>query len=221
VKRKSSEREQALKLRRQGKSIKEIAHLLGVAKSSVSLWVRDLTLSPTAQRILLGKITAGQYAGGKSRRVHALEKDRVYFEAAQKKFKMYLLNNAEKLLICSLIYWCEGAKNPNRVDFTNADPDLVKLFLSFLRDSFVLDERKFSVCIHIHSYHNMEKQLKVWSEFTQIPKKQFTKPFQKVHSGKQTREGYQGCASIRYNDADIARRLLATARAALTCFLDT
>src|SRR6058998_884808 len=43
---KTRERERARSMRReQGRSIKEIAGLLGVSKSSVSLWVRDIELS--------------------------------------------------------------------------------------------------------------------------------------------------------------------------------
>jgi len=37
---------QALELRKKGKSIKEIARQLEVAKSSVSLWCRDIELAP-------------------------------------------------------------------------------------------------------------------------------------------------------------------------------
>jgi transposase len=43
---KTAERELARRMRRyEGRSIKEIARLVGVSKSSVSLWVRDIELS--------------------------------------------------------------------------------------------------------------------------------------------------------------------------------
>jgi transposase len=41
----SSRREQARELRRQGKSVKEIARITGASLGSVSLWVRDVELS--------------------------------------------------------------------------------------------------------------------------------------------------------------------------------
>ena len=43
---KKAERDQARELRRQGLSLGEIRRQLGVAKSSVSLWVRDIELTP-------------------------------------------------------------------------------------------------------------------------------------------------------------------------------
>jgi transcriptional regulator with XRE-family HTH domain len=43
---KTAEREEARRLRRdEGLSVKELAGLLGVSKSSVSLWVRDIELT--------------------------------------------------------------------------------------------------------------------------------------------------------------------------------
>jgi|FLYN01.1.fsa_nt_gi transposase len=41
MKMKKEEREKARELRRAGHSVKEICRMLGVAKSSVSAWVRD------------------------------------------------------------------------------------------------------------------------------------------------------------------------------------
>jgi hypothetical protein len=78
-----------------------------------------------------------------------------------------------------------------------------------------LDESKFHPCIHIHTYHSAEAQLDFWSKITTINIRQFIKPFEKAHTGKRTREGYQGCISIYYHSADTARRLLALGKAML------
>ncbi len=48
--------QEAIELRFKGESYGEIAKLLGVAKSSVSLWCRDLKLPQSIQRILDGKL---------------------------------------------------------------------------------------------------------------------------------------------------------------------
>jgi len=73
-----------------------------------------------------------------------------------------------------------------------------------LRECFVLDEKKFHPCIHLHSYHSPEKQLDFWSKVTDINKQQFIKPYLK-----------QGCISLRYFNNDLARRLMAVAKAFL------
>jgi transposase-like protein len=43
---KAAEREQARRLRREGSGVRAIALTLGVSRSSVSRWVRDIELSP-------------------------------------------------------------------------------------------------------------------------------------------------------------------------------
>jgi transcriptional regulator with XRE-family HTH domain len=44
------EQEQARELRAQNLTLQDIADLLGVAKSSVSLWVRDVPFTPSKRR---------------------------------------------------------------------------------------------------------------------------------------------------------------------------
>lgn len=106
----------------------------------------------------------------------------------------------------------------DRVDFTNSDSDLMRTFLKFFRTGFEVEESKFRVCVHIHEYHDAVTQLKYWSHITGIPHKQFIKSYMKPHTGKQVRENYQGCASVRYHDANMARQLHAIAKASFKLF---
>ncbi len=62
--------------------------------------------------------------------------------------------------------------------------------------------REFSVFFH--------DELKTfWSEVTSIPLTQFNKSYRKTNTGKTKKAGYQGCASIYYYDAKIAKELTA------------
>src|SRR3989344_4646357 len=72
----------AVALRKSGQSLSEIADQLNVAKSSASLWVRDVKLSDKAlQRILLCK-QKGIQKGADSRKLESqLAKDKIYKEA--------------------------------------------------------------------------------------------------------------------------------------------
>src|SRR3989344_6829669 len=60
---KSTEKNRALSLRLRGKSIKEIAREVGVAKSTVSLWCRDIVLSKEQTEKLQEKMRQGSYLG--------------------------------------------------------------------------------------------------------------------------------------------------------------
>lgn len=212
---KQTEKVHALVLRGAGFSIKEIAQQLRVSKSTVSLWVRNTVLSKQAQTILDAKYTAGQLAAKITKESGT---QRLLQEAATLATdvvsKMSVSSDARRVL-CAMLYWCEGAKSTNDGSFvfTNSDPDLVRAFLSLLRDGFRIDENKFRVVVHLHEYHNKRAQLLFWSKVTKIPLPQFSRPYLKAHSGKQVREGYAGCASIRYHDVRISRQIQAIARA--------
>ena len=211
------EKQQALRLRKQGYSLGEISFSLNVSQSTASLWLKHVTLGKRAQARLQHRRQAGVL---KSNLVRRNRTRALLDEAAHSAF--HTLSHISKTkylsrLYCSLLYWCEGekSKNDRSLLFTNSDPLLVSAFLMHLRNGYNLDEAKFRVCIHLHDYHNPEKQLLFWSRATTIPLSQFIRPYKKANSGKNVREGYAGCASVRYHDARIARQVQAVARAFL------
>ena len=205
-------REKALKLRRSGHSFSEISRQLHVSKSSISMWVGTVVLSPSASERLFKKVKFGQIMFANKIRRKTILREASYLQEA----RIALVNNPDyRKIMCAMLYWCEGNKSPKSVIFTNSDPMLVKTFLKLLRESFVLNEKRFHPCVHIHEYHSASRQLDFWSKITNISKRQFIKPYRKPNTGKRIREGYQGCLSLRYHDSDLARRLLATAKAFL------
>ena len=211
---KSKEREKARHLRKSGHSVKEISDRLGVSKSSASLWVSDVLLSAAAKRRLLSRYTEGQIASQAAIRAKTAGKE------AQARVKaLAVLSRVPDIkeigqLLCSLVYWCEGAKiyaGKGQFSFTNSDPALVASFLRLLRKGFSVDETKFRVCVHIHGYHHEGTQLKFWSKVTNIPVEQFMRSYRKKESRTTIRSGYQGCVSVRYYDAVLHRDILAIA----------
>src|ERR1044072_6293479 len=154
------EHRKAIALRKRGYSVKEIAALLPVAKSSVSVWVRGIKLNKKAQARLTKRVGLGRLHAGEAKK----EKVRI-FEAQCFKEGQSLLSSAGNSprfskIMCAMLYWCEGNKSARGgVYFTNSDPQLIKKFLELLRESFDIDESKFHPCIHLHEYHNARKQL--------------------------------------------------------------
>lgn len=210
------EKAQAIQLRKTGHSLTEIAEKLSLAKSTVSIWVRNVPLSASARKKIEAKRYRSRINASETNRKRVKSIEREYLKQAEVSLKNEPLSHTMTQLVCTLLYWCEGAKHTNRVEFTNADPNLVKLFLKLFRNGYQIDETKFRVCIHLHNYHNVDEQLRYWSIITKMPLSQFTKPFQKNRTGKRIRENYQGCVSIRYHDANMARRLHATAKVAFS-----
>jgi len=207
---KVSIQDEARRLRATGYSVKEIARELDIAQSSASVWVREVKLSKNAEVILEQKrISARKKAS------HILHERRVGREEeavrlAQKLTGINKIDQAALYLICSMIYECEGGKGElGSLEFTNSDPVLVAIFLKLLRSVFPLDESKFRVVMHLHSYHNEKEEKEFWSRICGIPKDKFLKTYQKKESGIRRKSNYRGCVQIKYFDVNIKRVLLA------------
>jgi hypothetical protein len=206
-------KEKVIRLRKQGYSLNEIVPLVPAVKSTVALWMREVELDATAKERLFSRTEARYFLNAQNRRAKTLALEERYFQEALEEIKS---NPNQDKIMCAMLYWCEGAKSAKAaVAFTNSDPKLIKKFVALLRASFDLDERKFRVGIHLHEYHSPDKQLDFWSKITDIDKQQFIKPYLKPHTGKRKRDNYQGCICLRYQSNDLARRLMAIAKAYL------
>src|SRR5438128_1694192 len=106
---KTVERVAARRLRRdEGRSVKEIAGLVGVSRSSVSLWVRDIELTPEQEAALIARDPARtvRQIGWTANRERARLRRRGYQLAGRRRVR-----RSEPLYIagCTL-YWAEGWK---------------------------------------------------------------------------------------------------------------
>ena len=146
-------RARARELRSQGLDYEEIVAALGVSKSSVSLWVRDMPRPPR----LSYEETRKRAAEG-VRRYWAAE--RPAREARREAVRaaaaadIGVLSAREILIAGAIAYWCEGAKSKTyrqaRIRrFINSDPDLIKFFLRFLSAAGV-ESTQLGFRVHIH-----------------------------------------------------------------------
>jgi predicted transcriptional regulator len=203
----SDKKNKALILRESGKSLLEIAELVGISKSTASLWTKGVVLNEKAQSRLAHKKLAARVKAQ-----HVLSQIR---QKKQEKITRSVTKTLSSItyspdlckILCSYLYWGEGSKTGNAMVFMNSDPHLIQVFISLLRKAFVIDEQKFKVLIHIHEYHNKNEVLDYWSKVTSVPRTQFFKPYHKQHTGKNQRVGYMGSCSLRYYDVAIVREL--------------
>jgi hypothetical protein len=143
---KRAERELARQLRKDlGLSVKEIARRVGVSVSSVSLWVRDVPLTPDQEAALDARnpVRNAQRNGA----ANNAKRCRAVRAAAQDHGRVLARMGEPQFIAGCMLYWAEGAKSRNNVVLVNSDADLLHAFVQFLRDYFgVLDERiAFSV----------------------------------------------------------------------------
>jgi hypothetical protein len=191
-------REQARELRIQGQSYNEIAAQLGVSKSSVSLWVRDIPCPKRFAYVHSERRLEGLRKHNEARAAHQRA------ESAAAAAEIGDLTDREVLIAGAIAYWCEGTKNKpnrkeNRVTFINSDPRLISFFLRFLdvadvaRDNLILR-------VYIHENADPEEAQRFWLEVTSTQPGQFRSSVLKHHNPKTLRtnvgEDYHGCLRI-------------------------
>jgi hypothetical protein len=179
---KTRERDLARHLRRtEGAAIGEIAQRIGVSKSSVSLWVRDIELTAEQREALLQRNPAcsRQLSGW----TKLAARRRVEREGFQEDGRRRARDGDPLFIAGCMLYWAEGAKERNQVQFANSDPAMARFFVQFLRRYFDLDEEIRITC-HLYADH-LAKQTEVerfWLDALALPNTALRKSAVNVYS---------------------------------------
>jgi len=168
---KTDERKRARALRRdEGASIKEIAERVGVSKSSVSHWVRDIDLTPEQHAALLLRNPAyNRQRSGVA--IHAARR-RAEREGFQREGRRRAGAGDLSFVAGCMLYWAEGAKARNQLQFANSDPVMARFFVDFLKKHFDLPPEQIRITCHLYSDH-LEKQSEVeqfWLDTLRLPR---------------------------------------------------
>lgn len=102
-----------------------------------------------------------------------------------------------------MLYWGEGSKwkGETTVDFANSDPQMVVVFVNFLRQICGVNEKRLRCYFYCYQNQNIEKIIRFWSRTTGIPVDQFTKPYvRKDYRPSKVGKMPYGLIHIRYSD---------------------
>jgi transcriptional regulator with XRE-family HTH domain len=185
---KSHERHSARQLRQKGYSINQIVKELGVAKSSVSIWVRDITLTEP-QSLELAKNSHSALAVERrrtSRLLNEQTKREKLIEAAALEIKP--ITDEQLWLMGTMLYWAEGGKTQRMVRFSNGDPEMIKIMMEYFRRICAVPEHKFRGYIHIHPHLDYRGAERYWASITAIPLAQFFKTYRKPNKSSQNKK---------------------------------
>ena len=95
-------------------------------------------------------------------------------------YKIIAIDSTEKAELLSLgigLFLGEGNRRDHfHMRFTNSDPNIIKLFLQFIRKICCVKEEKINAFINIFDDRIYQVSLKHWIKVTGIPKTRFYKP---------------------------------------------
>ncbi len=205
---KVEERARARELRAQAWTLADIAEELGVSKSSVSIWVRDVEFEGEPRSRSVGR---ARY-GARRRGPNALQrrKQREIAELiAEGRERIGMLSERDFLIAGVAVYAGEGGKTENEVNLPNSDPRFLFLFAEWLRHFFDIDETRLRVRLYLHEELDLDAATAFWSEVTGVPSSQFTRPYRAAADAsiRHAKHPY-GCATLRYGCARTHRSIM-------------
>jgi Homeodomain-like domain len=205
---KVKEQEAARELRAEGHTIADIAAKLGVSKSSVSLWVRDVPFTPSPRNY-----------GPQRRRQPLREKRLSQIEELNRQGEARIGRLSEEAFFVAgvALYAGEGGKTDRSVRFPNSDPEMVRFFCAWLRRFFTIDESRLRCRVYLHQGLDLEGAEAFWSDLTRIPRSQFGKPYRAVPDPSIRRNKHEhGCFYLNYSCSRTHREIMGLVRALLS-----
>lgn len=176
-----NKKQEATRLRLEGKSYGEILKILDIpSKGTLSAWFKKLKLSKKAKLKLEKNYRIAHEQGlfkfNAERTRNILAENKAFFEETANLIPM--LSKTELLLIGAALYWGEGTlrERPGYspiVSFTNSDPQMVKIFLRFLREILNVEEERIRAGVQLHQNIKPEVAKKFWSRITKLPQERF------------------------------------------------
>jgi transposase-like protein len=200
-------RDEARSLRQQGMSVSEIALKLGVSRGSISEWVRDIELTEQQKQTLKDRqrLWGAQNSGASVNRDKAYAKRLEYQTQGRQRAR----ENSLLHLAGCMLYWAEGAKARNNINFVNSDPNMSRLFLRFLREELKVADSEIVLYVHCHSTdtNEIDRIKNYWLGLLGLPDSCIRKVLYKKGSEIRKNILLNGVCSIRVYRTDLIQHI--------------
>jgi hypothetical protein len=192
-------------MRKAGHSYRQILETLPlpVAKSSLSLWLRDIPLSDDQKTALKARQVQAKSRRAQSVRAQRVRRQETVMNAARA--QVQALAESELFVAGLAAYWAEGTKakpwraSSERVVFINSDPTMIRLFLAWL-DLIGVGRERLIYRLSIHETAGIAESTRFWADVVGASESDFRRPTIKRHQPKTNRRNtgsdYHGCLVI-------------------------
>lgn len=211
-------KEDAVSLRKQGFSIGKIERDLGITRSTLSGWFRNIKLTKKQkEKLLQNQKDALVQARKKAVVWHNAQKNRRLEEAERSAKKTLesidMTNRAFLDLALAFLYLGEGSKKNVETSIGSSDANILNFFLAGLKKIYHIDKRKVRCELYLRADQNPDKIKRYWSKELGIP----LDNFRQVNIDKRTRgiatySYYKGVCNLRCGNVAIQRKLVSLAK---------
>lgn len=201
----------AVKLRKEGKSYRQIRDELKIPLSTLSDWLSNIDWSKKIAEELTKNVQVQHTARIKAlNTVRGMHLQRAYEEATREAGDEFERLKYHPLFIAGImLYWGEGdRRSANIVRLTNTDPKMILLFKNFLLDICGVRSEKIKCYLTIYPDIEEKSNRLYWSENVGLPTTQFTKSIL-IQGKHKTRRLEHGVCTILVSSSYLKKKLLA------------
>ena len=206
-------KKEAIKFRQKGKSIVEIVNKLGVPKSTLSGWFKNVRLSNKQSEVLeKNKQEALVKARLLAARWHTTQKDE-RIKVAQSEAGTILATTTPSDLVLlevalAFLYLGEGSKR-NTMSLANSNPQILKFYLTAFDVLYGIKRNSLSYYLHLRADQNPDELILFWSKVLEVNKNRFKLPsIDKRTVNRPTTSNYKGVCVAAKGNIKVQRRLL-------------
>tara|TARA_B100001989_G_C24352381_1_gene370313 strand:- start:19 stop:696 length:678 start_codon:yes stop_codon:yes gene_type:complete len=198
------EKQAAIRLRKKGLSYKEILARVPVAKSTLSLWLKDLPLTSREKQLLRTRkdanISRGRIKAAAELRARRLEREQVYLAEAKAIFNEH--KNDPLFHAGIVMYWAEGAKTSSYWMIVNTDHDVIIMMIDWLKKYPRVSDNRIFFRLYIHKPYADNSCEKWWQSKLGVSSDKFLKTVIKptAHISKQ-KPAHKGCLRIEVRNS--------------------
>ena len=201
-------RSKAEELRISGMAIKDIARHLSVSLNTVRMWLKTVSVPKAViacerKRKLEVLSRARQLNADKcfERRKFAQEEGRIQ---ARKREWLHAAG--------CMLYWGEGGKTESAVSFSNSDPNMLRMFIRFLKTYYDVAEDKIHLQLHYFTDcgRTEDEMQRFWRSALSVKNVVFDKSILNCRSirSRGSRKSMTGTCLLRVNSVKLVQELL-------------
>ena len=151
---------------------KRIAARLGVSPASAYAWTRDIELTEEQKEVNLRGPRGPLNPEDVRRRAEAwAARCRKRRAASQREGRVAARRSEPLHLAGCMLYWAEGSKGRNAIQFTNSDPRMAAFFRRFLVEALGIAPEDIHLSINVYTNNGMgiEQIERYWLDVLELP----------------------------------------------------
>lgn len=202
----------AISRRKSGISIGQIERELGIPRSTLSGWFKNIHLTEAQKRKLYlnskkGLVLARKRAVVWHNKQKQLRIRKAQEEAIQTLSKIDLNDKSVLELALAMLYIGEGSKS-HLTALGNTNPLILRFFIKSIEIVFGVGKDSIMCDLHLRSNQSAREAIKYWSRELGLPKTKFIVMKDKRVAKSKTYPHYKGVCVVRFGRIAIQRRIV-------------